>query len=542
MADADKIVEILIRFGLSKEKAEEARAELGKLRESTNELAGQTTKLAEAQEGAEKSAGKLKDGHKELHKLMELMSSQSPVLGTALRAFLSPIGAGLTTAILLFRAVKTDIEETERKLNEMGSAAARELGDLSTNLVQAREQVVRNKEEYEKWRTALIEGVSGVERQLDDQLKKIDATMQAEIKLAQVRFSLQKVRIETDSTLSEDEKRRQLAGLEAAQREFETRKQGQSAAEQEKTISAALAAEQKRLAESKTQLDTAASAAADPKRLALEQTQRTQLEDALAARKSARDARDQRTPEAAAREEKEIAVLREKLGYAQQAATAPGPESMRRMYAGHVKQYEAEIANAVAALPETRIAAADKEIAQLQKQLAAHKDINATLQERQAEYEKHFNEVDRLTRQLDTLKGNARADAEAFAAAEPMRRAEAGLGTGSGRLAGSEIGWGMDVARRLGAGGRAAAGVTGADRSRLTQLGSAIAGQPVNLETAETMLQRAQQSEQVYANYVIRLIAVVERLVHQGNNPDLERRLRALEYKGSVQRTAGGID
>lgn len=189
MADADKIVEILIRFGLSKEKAEEARAELGKLRESTNELAGQTTRLAEAQEGAEKSAGKLKDGHKELHKLMELMSSQSPVLGTALRAFLSPIGAGLTTAILLFRAVKTDIEETERKLNEMGSAAARELGDLSTNLVQAREQVVRNKEEYEKWRTALIEGVSGVERQLDDQLKKIDATMQAEIKLAQVRFS-----------------------------------------------------------------------------------------------------------------------------------------------------------------------------------------------------------------------------------------------------------------------------------------------------------------------------------------------------------------
>lgn len=150
MPDADKIVEVLIRFGLEKDKAVAAREELSRLKESAGDLTGRLDKLSEAQETAERTAEKLKGGHKELHKLMELMAEQSPVLGTALRAFLSPIGAGLTTAILLFRAVKADIDETERKLNEMGSAAARELGDLSTNLILAREQVTRNREEYEK--------------------------------------------------------------------------------------------------------------------------------------------------------------------------------------------------------------------------------------------------------------------------------------------------------------------------------------------------------------------------------------------------------
>lgn len=377
-----------------------------------------------------------------------------------------------------------------------------------------------------------------MERQLDDQLKKIDATMQAEINLAQVRFSLQKARIETDSTLSEGQKKQQVANLEAAQREFETRKQSQSAAEQEKAITAALAAEQKRLAESKAQLDTAAGAATDPKRLALEQTLRTQLDEAMAARNSAIDARAQRTPEEEARATGAIAILREKLGYAQQAARTGETESLRQRYAGHVKQYEAEIANAEAALPENRIAAAEKQIAQLQKQLAAHKDINITLQERQAEYQKHFNEVDRLTRQVETLKTKAKADADAFAAAEPMRRAEAELDTGSGKVADAEIRWGGDVARRLRAGGAAAAGVSAADRSRLTQLGSSIAGQPVSLQTAEAMLQSAQNSQQIYANYIVRLVAVVEKLLQQGQNPDLERRVRALEYANGAQKTA----
>lgn len=110
MADADKVVEVLIRFGLDKQKAEEAVSELKNLQKQTTENT-EEFKLLGNQSGF-------------LLRHIGLISQQSPLLGMALRAAISPEAIGIIASVTAFQQISQLLDEHRKKLEEIADAEA----------------------------------------------------------------------------------------------------------------------------------------------------------------------------------------------------------------------------------------------------------------------------------------------------------------------------------------------------------------------------------------------------------------------------------
>lgn len=64
---------------------------------------GGVKRLGPAQESAKRSALELGEAHKELHRMMHLLTEQSPLLGVALKGAFSPVSAAMMAATMVFR-------------------------------------------------------------------------------------------------------------------------------------------------------------------------------------------------------------------------------------------------------------------------------------------------------------------------------------------------------------------------------------------------------------------------------------------------------
>jgi hypothetical protein len=65
-------------------------------------------------------------------KVLNQISQDSPALGLALRAVISPVGATITAAGLIFRAFKKDIDDLNAKLDTMAAEGAKPLSDFAS--------------------------------------------------------------------------------------------------------------------------------------------------------------------------------------------------------------------------------------------------------------------------------------------------------------------------------------------------------------------------------------------------------------------------
>lgn len=126
MAD---MFEILIKFGLSKEKATEAVSELKKLKEVTTEVGKEGVKQEQAvEEATKKTAG----AKKQLQEALKGVAAQYPGLAAAARLALNPISlsiAAITTAFVILKTKLTEVAESigsakwgTEKVNEAATA------------------------------------------------------------------------------------------------------------------------------------------------------------------------------------------------------------------------------------------------------------------------------------------------------------------------------------------------------------------------------------------------------------------------------------
>lgn len=100
----DNQLDILIKFGLSKEKATEAVAEIKKIETAAKE-GGKTAVKADDEAG--KAKDKLNIKTSESRKLVEKLTREFPLLGSAVKTVMNPVGTiigGIIAAIAIFRS------------------------------------------------------------------------------------------------------------------------------------------------------------------------------------------------------------------------------------------------------------------------------------------------------------------------------------------------------------------------------------------------------------------------------------------------------
>ncbi len=101
---------------------------------------------------AHKSFVHASNGAREFHKLLHGIGEQSPLLGTALRAAISPI-AGLFAGIsLAITYVNSQLEELNKRFDELGRSAEQPLYNIVNLLHNARLAAQRFNEEYFNWK------------------------------------------------------------------------------------------------------------------------------------------------------------------------------------------------------------------------------------------------------------------------------------------------------------------------------------------------------------------------------------------------------
>jgi hypothetical protein len=153
----------------------------------------------------------------------------------ALRAFVTPVAAVLTSAILLSRAFKKEVEETNRVLDDMGAKGAQSLGNMQASINAAREAAVNARQDYEHWRTAVTDtSAKGVEA-MQEELKKLHELDEAYAKSLEIQLAAQKAKIEIEEK-DPAIKAAKLAAVDAAGEAFKNQSDRTSGAREKEII------------------------------------------------------------------------------------------------------------------------------------------------------------------------------------------------------------------------------------------------------------------------------------------------------------------
>jgi len=171
---------------------------------ASGEIVSANTEMGRAIEDAgEKTADAGKkaklfgENQKEVKKAIVELSREFPIAGLALKAFANPIAAATTVAVGLFVVVKRQIDETNKKLDELEAQSGKSLGSFADALQDVRRESAATSgafiaaiEEVTKFsqgiKTTADEAVSAIRRLEQAQAELVSA---AEAKsLAQVNF------------------------------------------------------------------------------------------------------------------------------------------------------------------------------------------------------------------------------------------------------------------------------------------------------------------------------------------------------------------
>jgi len=172
MADADKILKLLVEMGVTgKPEVQAANDLLDETAKTTNKATDATKKVGEE---SEKASEKFKLFHgegREMGKVIGEITRISPLLGEALRVAIHPVGGTIAAAIGLFVLMKEHINEVNKELDEMAERAAE---PAFLEGIRAKQESLREAaaaaEEYTAHINNLLAGEQGVTAELTAQL------------------------------------------------------------------------------------------------------------------------------------------------------------------------------------------------------------------------------------------------------------------------------------------------------------------------------------------------------------------------------------
>jgi len=134
---------------------------------------------------------------REMHRVIGELNRISPMLGEALRIALHPVGGSIAAAIGMFVMFKREIDETNKKLDELGAAAAQP--DFLAG-IQAKLDILRNAagaaEAYANKLADIKRGEHGVTEELKNQLDLDKAIEQARAALVSAQKGLDIAKIQ----------------------------------------------------------------------------------------------------------------------------------------------------------------------------------------------------------------------------------------------------------------------------------------------------------------------------------------------------------
>jgi hypothetical protein len=163
---ADDTLDILIRLGSDTTGGQQV---LGTIKETTEA----TKKGHQANEENEKGVLSLGHAHRELHQLMHRVTEQSPLMGLAMRAAMSPQGAAIMAVVAAFHELNKAEEESGAKAKEASEANASSYGTMEEPIRNAIKAAQDAQAEFAKWTQQQKEDLTEINRQLDLETTKI---------------------------------------------------------------------------------------------------------------------------------------------------------------------------------------------------------------------------------------------------------------------------------------------------------------------------------------------------------------------------------
>jgi hypothetical protein len=163
---------------------------------ATEDLADQTKKLAPAQEETTKSARGLGEAHREMHRLMHQVTEQSPVLGLAMKAAFSPIGAAVMAAGIALRFAAEAEAESLRKAMETAERVGRGFGDMTGPMRDATAAANESQAAYDTWASHLGKDFNALSKELDNEIAKLHADAAAQRELIEAQKAAALARLE----------------------------------------------------------------------------------------------------------------------------------------------------------------------------------------------------------------------------------------------------------------------------------------------------------------------------------------------------------
>jgi chromosome segregation ATPase len=190
--------------------------------------------------GAEKAAEqtKLFSGEgREMHRVISELNRVSPLLGEALRVALHPVGGTIAAAIGLFVEFKREIDATNKKLDELGAAAASP--DFLAG-IQSKLEILRSAagaaEAYAQKLAEIKRGEHGVTEELKTQLELDKAIEQARASLASAQKGLDIARIQADEATHKITPEKAAEERAAAEKKFIAQQQADKEAAEDQEL------------------------------------------------------------------------------------------------------------------------------------------------------------------------------------------------------------------------------------------------------------------------------------------------------------------
>jgi hypothetical protein len=139
-------------------------------------------KLTQFGDGVKEVAHK---AHRDWHKALEAIKDESPALGLALKAALSPIGAALSAGVMLFTFVHSKLEEFNKDLDRQAEEAAKPIGNMREAVEKAEAELKKYRKEFQNWLqshdhtvTAITDGLKQHIELLQHQKRVLDAIVE----------------------------------------------------------------------------------------------------------------------------------------------------------------------------------------------------------------------------------------------------------------------------------------------------------------------------------------------------------------------------
>jgi hypothetical protein len=139
----------------------------------------ETKKSSEANIEHSKSFVHAESSGRSFHRLIHQITEDSPALGAALQLALNPVSGSIIAATLLFRELNRQIEESNKRADEMAAAFARPMGDMKKAISEAIDEIHAADVAYDDWAKHLNERTGEIQTQLDLDIAKLKAEAEA---------------------------------------------------------------------------------------------------------------------------------------------------------------------------------------------------------------------------------------------------------------------------------------------------------------------------------------------------------------------------